>query len=167
MFTFVTDPANYPLWQASLVKITPHSRGPLRASSEATEVRRFLGREVETSWTCVDHEPFSRSAIESDAAVPFRGTFVLEPSGRGTRFTWIVETRGAASRLGGPLVGRVTRRELEENTRRLGSSSRETTERDRRDVDALGGPRRRAWVTVTIVGRPSATFSMSGIATPG
>ncbi len=78
--------------------------------STATEIRRFLGREVETTWTCVEHEPTSRSAIESDdGPVPFRGTFVLEPNGGGTRFTWIVETRGAASRLGGPLVGMATR----------------------------------------------------------
>ncbi len=83
-------------------------------------MRRFFGREVETTWTCVEHEPVSRSTIEADdGPVPFRGTFVLEPSGGGTRLTWTVLTRGAASRLGGPLVGRATRRELEANARRL------------------------------------------------
>jgi carbon monoxide dehydrogenase subunit G len=120
VFAFVTDPANYPRWQPSLVEVRPHSRGPLRVGSEATEVRRFLGREVETSWTCVEHKPVSHSAIESDdAVVPFRGTFDLEPSGAGTRLTWTVETWGAASKVGGPLVGRATRRELEANARRL------------------------------------------------
>ena len=120
VFAFVTDPVNYPSWQPSLVEVRPDAPGPLRLGSEATEVRRFLGREMETTWTCVEHEPHSRSAIESeDGPVPFKGTFVLEALGRGTRFTWIVETRGAASRLGGPLVGRATRRELEANSRRL------------------------------------------------
>lgn len=120
VFAFVTDPANYLLWQPSLVEIRPHSKGPLRVGSEATEVRRFLGREVETSWACVEHEPVSRSAIETDAGpVPFRGTFELEPFVGGTRLTWSVETRGAASRLGGPLVGLATRRELGANARRL------------------------------------------------
>jgi carbon monoxide dehydrogenase subunit G len=120
VFAFVTDPANYPRWQPSLVEVTPHARGPLRVGSEATEVRRFLGREMETTWTCVEHEPVRRSAIESaDGPVPFRGTFQLEPHGRGTRFTWTVETWGAASRLGGPLVGRATKRELEANASRL------------------------------------------------
>jgi uncharacterized protein YndB with AHSA1/START domain len=120
VFAFVTDPAGYPRWQPSLVEVRPHSRGPLRLGSEATEVRRFLGREVETTWTCVEHEPVRRSAIESDdGPVPFRGTFVLEPSAGGTRFTWTVETRGAAARLGGPLVGRATKRELEANAGRL------------------------------------------------
>ena len=120
VFAFVTDPAAYPRWQPSLVRVEPHAPGPLRLGSEATEVRRFLGRELETTWTCVEHEPGRRSAIESDEGpVPFRGTFVLEPCGGGTRFTWIVETRGAAARLGGPLVGRATKRELAANAGRL------------------------------------------------
>jgi len=120
VFAFITYPANYPRWQPSLVAISPSSPGPLRVGTEATELRRFFGREVETTWTCVEHDPVSRSAIESDeAAVPFRGTFVLEPLEGATRLTWTVETRGAASRLGGPLVGRATRRELEANARRL------------------------------------------------
>ncbi len=51
--------------------------------------------------------------------MPFKGTFELEQDTRGTRFTWTVETRGPASLLGGPLVGRATRRELEANTGRL------------------------------------------------
>jgi len=93
---------------------------PLRVGSEATEVRRFLGREIETTWTCVEHEPHSRSAIEcDDGPVPFKGTFVLEPLGRRTRFTWMVQTWGPAARIGGPLVGRATRSELRANSARL------------------------------------------------
>ena len=120
VFAFVTDVRNYPRWQPSLVEVRPWCRGPLRLGSEATEVRRFLGREVETTWRCVEHEPATRSAIQADdGPVPFRGTFSLQPTRRGTRFTWTVETRGPAARLGGPLVGIATRRELEENTARL------------------------------------------------
>lgn len=127
VFAFVTDPASYPRWQPSLVRVEPGAPGPLRLGSEATEVRRFLGRELETTWTCVEHEPCTRSAIEcADGPVPFRGTFVIEPSPAGTRFTWTVETRGAASRLGGPLVGRATKRELAANAGRL----KELLERD-------------------------------------
>jgi carbon monoxide dehydrogenase subunit G len=120
VFAFVTDPANYPQWQPSLVAIEPHSPGPLRVGSGATEVRHFMGREVQTTWTCVEHEPHRRSAIECDERpVPFRGTFDLESTRRGTRFTWTVETRGTAARLGGPLVGRATRAELAVNAGRL------------------------------------------------
>jgi carbon monoxide dehydrogenase subunit G len=120
VFAFVTDPARYPSWQPSLVSVEPHGRGPLRLGSEATEVRRFLGRELETTWTCVEHRPSTRSAIEcADGPVPFRGTFDLERSAAGTRFTWTVETWGAAARLGGPLAGLATKRELAANAARL------------------------------------------------
>jgi len=120
VFAFVTEPAHYPSWQPSLVRVEPHTPGPLRLGSEATEVRRFLGRELETTWTCVEHLPCSRSAIESEhGPVPFRGTFALEPSDTGTRFTWTVKLSGATSRLAGPLVGRATKSELKANSDRL------------------------------------------------
>jgi uncharacterized protein YndB with AHSA1/START domain len=120
VFAFLTDPAAYPRWQPSLVSVEPHRPGPLRLGSEATEVRRFLGREMETTWTCVEHEPWTRTAIEcSDGPVPFRGTFDLEAAGGGTLFTWTVETWGAAARLGGPLAALATKRELAANAGRL------------------------------------------------
>jgi uncharacterized protein YndB with AHSA1/START domain len=120
VFAFVTDPAGYRRWQPSLVRIEPHTPGPLRLGSEATEVRRFLGRELETTWTCVEHRPCRRSAIEcADGPVPFRGTFELEPSGAGTTFTWTVKTWGVGARLGGPLAGLATKRELAANAARL------------------------------------------------
>jgi carbon monoxide dehydrogenase subunit G len=120
VFAFVTDPEAYPRWQPSLLRIQPHGPGRLRLGSGATEVRRFLGREVETTWTCVEHEPSRRSAIECrDGPVRFRGTFALEPSGTGTRFTWSVELLGRISSLARPLVGRATGGELRANCSRL------------------------------------------------
>jgi hypothetical protein len=120
VFAFVSEPRMYPRWQPSLVRVDPHHRGPLRLGSEATEVRRFLGRELETTWTCVEYEPCKRSAIEcADGLVPFRGTFILQPWVAGTRFTWTVELSGGAARLGGPLVSRTTRNELRANSSAL------------------------------------------------
>jgi hypothetical protein len=120
VFAFVSEPSLYPRWQPSLVRVEPHGGGPLRLGSEATEVRRFLGRELETTWTCVEYQPCKRSAIEcGDGLVPFRGTFTLEPCAAGTRFTWTVELSGPAGRLGGPLVSRTTRCELRANSSAL------------------------------------------------
>jgi uncharacterized protein YndB with AHSA1/START domain len=121
VFAFLTQPANLPRWQRSLLAVRPHRRGSLRRGVEVTERRRFLGRELETTWQCTEHRPCRRSVIESDEGpVPFRGTFELEPEDVGrTRFTWTLETRGAAVRLAGPLAARLTRDELEANTLRL------------------------------------------------
>ena len=48
VFAFLAEPANLPRWQPSLLDVRPHHRGPLRAGVEVTEVRRFLGRVMET-----------------------------------------------------------------------------------------------------------------------
>lgn len=120
VFAFVTEPLNYPRWQPSLVEVHPHRRGSLRPGTEVTEVRRFLGREMETVFTCTRCEPPELVTIESpDGPVPFRATFALAPAGRATCFTWSLETRGAVARLAGPVGARATRGELERNATRL------------------------------------------------
>ena len=116
VFAFLAEPANLPSWQRSLLDVRPHRRGPLRAGAEVTEVRRFLGRVMETTWVCTEHRPSRRSVIESDEGpVPFRGTWELEPAGPGTRFTWILETGGLAARV----ASAVAQRELAANALRL------------------------------------------------
>jgi ligand-binding SRPBCC domain-containing protein len=121
VFAFLSEPANLLRWQRSLLAVQPHRRGLLCCGVEVTERRRFLGRELEMTWRCTEHRPCRRSVIESEEGpVPFRGVFELEPAGgRVTRFTWTVETRGAAARLAGPLAARATRDELATNTLRL------------------------------------------------
>ncbi len=94
VFAFVTEPRNYPRRQPSLVAVRPHQRGSLRQASEVTEVRRFLGRELETVFTCTDCEPPELVTIESpQGPVPFRATFELAPSGGGTRSRVSLELR--------------------------------------------------------------------------
>jgi hypothetical protein len=89
--------------------------------SEVTEVRSFMGRKMETTWTCTEHEPCERSSIEEDeGVVPFRGTFELEALGDGTLFTWTVETPGPRGiRVPGAIVGRMVRRQLAADSERL------------------------------------------------
>ncbi len=121
VFVFVSQVDNFPRWQPSLREVRRHAKGALRVGSEVTEVRRFLGREMETTWTCTEHEPSHRSSIEDgEGPVPFKGTFELEALGDRTRFTWTVETPGPrAIKVPGAIVGRMVRRELATNCERL------------------------------------------------
>jgi uncharacterized protein YndB with AHSA1/START domain len=121
VFAFLAEPANLPRWQLSLLDVRPHRRGPLRPGVEVTEIRRFLGRVMETTWVCTEHQPSRRSVIESDdGPVPFRGTWELEPAAPGaTRFTWTLETGGLAARLANALAARLAREELQADTLRL------------------------------------------------
>ena len=89
--------------------------------SEVTEVRLFLGREMETTWTCTEHEDCTRSSIEDEEGeVPFRGTFELERRGEGTRLRWTVQTAGPRRiKVPGQIVGVAVRRELAADCERL------------------------------------------------
>ena len=107
VFTFISRPENFPLWQSSLLEIRRPGDGPMRVGSEVTEVRSFMGRKMETTWTCTEHEPCERSSIEEDEGlVPFKGTFELEAKGEGTRSSVDGGDRRAARDQGaGAIVG--------------------------------------------------------------
>jgi carbon monoxide dehydrogenase subunit G len=136
VFAFISQPENFPRWQSSLLEIRRPGDGPLRVGSEVTEVRMFLGRKMETTWTCTEHEPNARSTIEDDeGTVPFRGTFDLEPKGQGTRFRWTVETAGPRGiKVPGAIVGAAVRRELAANCERLKELLERSGEGDRGGV---------------------------------
>jgi uncharacterized membrane protein len=121
VFEFISQPENFPRWQESLLEVRRQASGPLRVGSEVTEVRRFMGRKMETTWTCTEHEPYERSSIEEDEGlVPFKGTFELEERGDRTLFTWIVETPGPRGiKVPGAVVGRMVRRQLAVDSERL------------------------------------------------
>jgi len=121
VFDFISRPENFPLWQESLLEIRREAKGPLRVGSEVTEIRRFMGRKMETTWTCTEHEPCERSSIEEDEGlVPFKGTFELEALGGSTLFTWTVETPGPRGiKVPGAIVGRMVRRQLAVDSERL------------------------------------------------
>jgi uncharacterized protein YndB with AHSA1/START domain len=121
VFAFLAEPANLPRWQPSLLEVRPHRRGPLRPGAEVTEVRTFLGRVMETTWVCTEHEPTRRSVIESDQGpVPFKGIWELEPAApHATRFTWTLETGGLAARLANAVAKRMTCQQLTADTLRL------------------------------------------------
>jgi hypothetical protein len=120
VFEFISQPHNFPLWQDSLLEIR-EAKGPLRVGREVTEVRSFMGRRMETTWTCTEHEPCIRSSIEDDEGlVPFKGTFELEELGGGTLFRWTVETPGPRGiKVPGAIVGRMVRRQLATDCKRL------------------------------------------------
>ena len=121
VFDFISRPENFPLWQESLLEIRREAEGPLRVGSEVTEVRSFMGRRMETTWTCTEHEPCERSSIEEDEGlVPFKGTFELEALGGSTLFTWTVETPGPRGiKVPGAIVGRMVPRQLAVDSERL------------------------------------------------
>ena len=117
VFDFTHDLVNNPLWQTTVVEIEPLTEGPMRVGSQWREVRRFLGKRIETVLELTEYEPSARSAVRMvSGPVPLTGTYEYEPVDGGTRFTVTGELDAHGFfKLAEPVFARITGRELEAN----------------------------------------------------
>jgi uncharacterized membrane protein len=121
VFTYLTDLANLPEWQGSVVEVRRDDDGPLRTGARFTEVRRLAGRRLESTVEVVTLDPDRELTLRAIAG-PAPGTVrhVLEPDSEGTRLRIVGELAGGGLRgLAGPLLERAARREVENDLRRL------------------------------------------------
>ena len=114
VWAFVMDEANDSLWQTTLTDVHRLTNGPMGVGTRVSESRRFLGRTVETIWEMTECEAPHRSSIASvKAPFAWQGTYTLEESGDGTRFTLRMEgSPGGFFRIAEPLLERFVRREM-------------------------------------------------------
>jgi carbon monoxide dehydrogenase subunit G len=119
VFAYLADPRNLPDWQASVLEARSH--GPIESGALFTEVRRVLGKRVESLIEVVEYERERRLTVRSSSGpVAFRVTHSLEPTDGGTRLSVAVEGEpGGFARLGAPILVRMLRRELEADFARL------------------------------------------------
>ena len=117
VFRFVTDPTKTTLWQTTIDELRQVTPGPMAVGTQATDVRRFLGRRIESQWEVVEHDPPRRSAIRGiSGPIPFTGTYTLEPVEGATRFTCAVELDAHGFfKLAEPIFAGIARRELRSN----------------------------------------------------
>jgi uncharacterized protein YndB with AHSA1/START domain len=119
VFAYATDPANVAEWQSSALEATVD--GPLRAGATGREVRKFLGRRMESTMRIEEYEPPRTFALQvTSGPVPFHVQQTTEPEGEGTRISVVIEGEpGGFFKLAEPLVERAVKRELEGNTETL------------------------------------------------
>jgi uncharacterized membrane protein len=117
VFDFTHDQTNDALWQTTLVETQPLTEGPMRVGSRWREVRKFLGKRIETVMELTEYEPKTRSAVKMvSGPVPLSGRYLLEPVDGGTRFTVTGELDAHGFfKLAEPVFARITGRELESN----------------------------------------------------
>jgi hypothetical protein len=60
VFAFVTDPANNTKWQDGLVESRMASSGMMGVGAQVTDVRKFLGRDMESNLEVTVFEPTKR-----------------------------------------------------------------------------------------------------------
>jgi uncharacterized protein YndB with AHSA1/START domain len=121
VFGYLTDLANLPEWQGSVVEIRRDDDGPLRAGAGFTEVRRVAGRRLESTIEVTTLEPERELTLRAvSGPVPGMVRHLLEPAGDGTRLRLVGELEGGGLRgLAGPLLERAARREAAHDLRRL------------------------------------------------
>jgi len=89
--------------------------GPIAVGSRAVEVRKFLGRRMESTMEVMAFEQDRELSFRVlDGPVPFQVTQKLEAVGGGTRIDVVLEGEpGGFFKLAEPLVARAAKRQLE------------------------------------------------------
>ena len=113
VFAYLTDPANLPEWQSGAIEGRMETLAPLAVGSRLVEVRKFLGRKLESTLEVTEYEPSRRFAFKVvSGPVPFHVEHTLEPSNGGTRLSVVGEGEsGGFFKLAEPLVIKAVERQ--------------------------------------------------------
>ena len=121
VFAFVSDARNRPSWDDSVDSEELTSPEPIGVGSTVRTRMRSMGRDYESDWEIVEHEPPTRQRIESTSG-PFSTTLVYELAGDGdgtsVRFSVTGRPTGLL-RLMQPLIARTSQRNLDQAFARL------------------------------------------------
>lgn len=124
LFDVVTNPRQLEDWVTIHEELVAAPAGALRKGSKLTQKLKLAGRCFTVEWTVVESERprrvvwKGRGPAHSEASV----TYELEPNGDGTCFSYTNDYHlpgGPIGRIAGPLVTRVTKRELQASLERL------------------------------------------------
>ena len=112
VFDYITDADRLPEWQSSAVEA--QWQGEKAQGARIREVRKFLGRRMESELEVTEYEPDRRFALKTlSGPVPFSVTQMLEPRDGGTKITFVGEGEpGRFFRVAEPIVARVAERQF-------------------------------------------------------
>jgi uncharacterized protein YndB with AHSA1/START domain len=113
VFAYLTDTDRLPEWQSSAVEA--QWQGEKAPGAHIREVRRFLGRRMETEIEVTAYEPDRRFGLRAiSGPVPFSVLHVLEPrGGGGTTLGFSGEgDPGGFFKMAEPVVARVAERQF-------------------------------------------------------
>jgi len=121
VFAFVTDVSNSVKWQEGLVESRLTSSGPVGVGSEITDVRKFLGRDMDSKLEVTAFEPnkkFSEKVVSGPLKFEISQTF--EPSGDGTKVSLVAQGEpGGFFKLAEGMVQKQLLSQLEGDSQRL------------------------------------------------
>jgi uncharacterized membrane protein len=114
VFAYLTNLGRMPEWQSGLAEMRQESDGDMRIGTRLKEVRRFLGRQVESTLEVTEWDPGRRWALRVvDGPVRYRVDHLLEPADGRTRLHWLGEGEpGRFFRMAESLVARQAKRQF-------------------------------------------------------
>ena len=121
VFDFATNPANNAKWQEGLVESRLVSSGPIGVGAQITDVRKFLGRDMDSKLEVTAFEP-NKTFAEKIISGPlkFEITQTFEPSGDGTKVSLVAQGEpGGFFKLAEGLVQKQLQGQLEGDSQRL------------------------------------------------
>lgn len=115
VFEFVNASENAPQWRSGVLESWQTSEGPIGVGTTLTEVIRFLGRRIESTFEVMEYEPNRKiSAKTTSGPISFEVSRTFESVEGGTRLTVTIEGEtGGFFKLAEPLVARMTNRQIE------------------------------------------------------
>jgi uncharacterized membrane protein len=121
VFAFLAPFANIPRWEAGILEAGQVSPGPLGVGARGRDVRRFMGRRVETTYEVTEYAPPARFAVRSLAGpTPVAARYTLERLAGGTRVRSEADLAiGGPMRLVAPLLSRLLGRQHARDLQRL------------------------------------------------
>ena len=92
VFAYTDDPANNKNWQEGLVESKVTSPGPMGVGTQLTDVRKFLGRDMDSKLEVTAYEPNKRVVVKTiSGPIKFEITTIYEPAEGGTKITLMGE----------------------------------------------------------------------------
>lgn len=121
VFAYLADISRGKEWQSELVEVQQTSSGPVGIGTTIREIRRFLGRNLETAFTVTEYEPDYRLGFESTSGpIPMRAYYNLEGTGDGAKVTLAVEAElTGVFKMTEPLVVHSAKRQMDADIARL------------------------------------------------
>jgi uncharacterized protein YndB with AHSA1/START domain len=112
VFAYLTDVANLPEWQSGAIEAS--ADGPVAIGTHISEVRKFLGRRMESTLEVTEYEPDAKFSLKTlSGPVPFEARHTLRAENGGTSLTFVGEGEpGGFFKLAEPLVARQAERQF-------------------------------------------------------
>lgn len=121
VFTYLVDIPRGTEWQGELVEVQQTSSGPMATGATFREVRRLLGRNLETVFIITEYEPDGKLGFEATSGpIPIRGYYSLDGTVNGTNLTLVVEAElTGVFKMTEPLLVHTARRQMEADIAKL------------------------------------------------